>query len=334
MSAVQTNPVSGLAGALAGALSLVFLLAATACSGAQPELELLPVTLSPEPAIESNALDQEAIGDGVQAIQSSISEALPAPQVQDDKTARRSVLVIIEGGGKRGEAIQSSILEARSAPQVEDGKKAPKLTEVIIEGGKEVPSLTPSQLVAASRREKKRRANIEPVAVITNQNLKESGIGGQVTFATGASPSAAADSDQPGRDAVQKARVEEEYWRSGTLEVRLSWKAAVNETIDLQAEVARLRRRFYAEDDPHYRDNEIKPAWDRALERLAATRREAEDHRQRLTEFLQRGRAAGALPGWLREGLEYEPAPTDDLPRRRDDPNEPQIVDEDRWIEP
>ena len=69
------------------------------------------------------------------------------------------------------------------------------------------------------------------------------------------------------------------------------------------------------------------------MERIAAARLEADDYRQRVNEFLQSGREAGALPGWLREGLEYEPVATDGPPRRGEDPNEPKIVDEDRWID-
>ena len=50
------------------------------------------------------------------------------------------------------------------------------------------------------------------------------------------------------------------------MELRLSWKEAVDSVSGLEADVGGLRQRFYAEDDPAYRDREIKPAWDRALE--------------------------------------------------------------------
>ena len=80
---------------------------------------------------------------------------------------------------------------------------------------------------------------------------------------------------------------------------------------------------------PFFRDNEIKPAWDRSLEELARARLLAEDSATRLDVFLDEGRMAGALPGWLREGREYEPVEKPRGPeRRRDDPREPKIFEE------
>ena len=101
---------------------------------------------------------------------------------------------------------------------------------------------------------------------------------------------------------------------------------------ELQAEVADLRRRFYQEDDPFYRDNEIKPSWDRALDRLQEAKSMAEAQERKLSRFLDEGHRAGALPGWLREGVEYEPPATpDNTPserRRTDDPWEPKVLEE------
>jgi hypothetical protein len=125
----------------------------------------------------------------------------------------------------------------------------------------------------------------------------------------------------------------EEYWRAQALKLRLDWKEAVESVDDLEAEVQELRRRFYEEDDPFYRDNQIKPAWDRTLDLLAAAKTDAEDHERNLTRFLEEGRRAGALPGWLREGIELEPpataARTPADRRRSDDPWEPKILGED-----
>jgi hypothetical protein len=55
------------------------------------------------------------------------------------------------------------------------------------------------------------------------------------------------------------------------------------------------------------RDTQVKPEWDRVLERLEATRARVETRKRELSELLEEGRRAGALPGWLREGVEQEP---------------------------
>ncbi len=201
---------------------------------------------------------------------------------------------------------------------------------IVIEQGRQTDATDPERLRDASLRERARRTAVTPVAVITNKNLKESGEGGQITI--GAAPPPLA----PQQQAAVKAALEEEYWRSRALELRLNWRAAVDLVMELEQDVATLRRRFYAEDDPFFRDNEIKPAWDRSLEELSRARYDGDQYGDELDRLLDEGRQSGALPGWLREGVEYEPEPLedDDNRRRRDDPNEPEIVDEDNWIEP
>jgi sporulation-control protein spo0M len=64
---------------------------------------------------------------------------------------------------------------------------------------------------------------------------------------------------------------------------------------------------FYREDDGFYRDQEIKPAWDKSLRDLDEARLMAVEMEKELELFLEAGRRAGALPGWLREGIELEP---------------------------
>jgi hypothetical protein len=76
------------------------------------------------------------------------------------------------------------------------------------------------------------------------------------------------------------------------------------------------------------RDGKIKPEWDRALDRLEQARREEVQAQRDLEEFLDDGRRAGALPGWLREGIELEPITeeVEELPTA--DPMEPKVVNE------
>jgi hypothetical protein len=217
--------------------------------------------------------------------------------------------------------------------------------------------VTPRTLQQASQSERDRRAGAEaPVAVITNSNLAELAEGGQLTIvgAAGATSPAAAAAPVTGSPTAAPATAAsegtmattgtaagpaaagapmEEYWRGQALKLRLDWKAAVEDVDELQSEVQELRRRFYEEDDPFYRDNQIKPVWDRTLDLLAAAKKTAEEQERRLSQFLEDGRRAGALPGWLREGVEFEPPPTaDPTPagrRRTDDPWEPKVLHED-----
>ena len=127
----------------------------------------------------------------------------------------------------------------------------------------------------------------------------------------------------------------EEYWRSRLLDLRLRLREAVDELDELKERAGSLRRSFYAQDDPYVRDGRIKPAWDRVLDRIGETRRRIGTLRQELQQALQEGRRAGALPGWLREGIELEPAP-EELPEESDGepgrhrPEDPRVVEEER----
>jgi len=99
----------------------------------------------------------------------------------------------------------------------------------------------------------------------------------------------------------------------------------VDSILELQERTAELRTRFYATDDPYVRDGQVKPAWDHALQSLEDARRRARQLENELEATLEEGRQAGALPGWLREGMELEPTerPYDPPPRRhRNEPVE------------
>lgn len=157
-------------------------------------------------------------------------------------------------------------------------------------------------LVEAARAERERRAHAgPPVAVINDKNLKKQATG-QLTYATpqkvdkGSEP---AVSDEPLRD--------EQYWRSRALEIRIRWRHAADDVKELEKTAAGWRRRFYAERDTHVRDGQIKPEWDRVLDRLEEARSEVVASTRELEEFMEEGRKAGALPGWLREGVDQEP---------------------------
>lgn len=155
---------------------------------------------------------------------------------------------------------------------------------------------------AAERARKQRQEAGEPKVSITNDNLSEYATG-QVTMMEG-------ETAAPGEtetDSLEELARDEQHWRQGARDLRLRLRRAVDERGELEQQVAGLRLRFYAEDDPYVRDSQIKPAWDRLLERQRQVELEVKAYRRELEEFLEEGRRAGALPGWLREGLEYEP---------------------------
>lgn len=181
----------------------------------------------------------------------------------------------------------------------------------------------PVSLVEAARAERERRARSgPPVAVITDKNVSKSK--GHLTVADPKKPVSAADAS-----ALQTVR-DEQYWRSRALDIRTRLRQATDRVQDLELSAAGWRRRFYAEEDPYYRDGKIKPEWDRILAQLEETRNEVETTRKELDDFLEEGRRAGALPGWLREGGELEP-PVEEKPKTTGpgtvDAQEPQIYE-------
>jgi hypothetical protein len=201
-------------------------------------------------------------------------------------------------------------------PAVAPPQDKPRTVDVVEPGGE--PGTV--SLVQAAKAERERRAHAgEPVAVITDKTLPHLPKG-KLTFADPVK-------QQPGPAQAAPGDVrDEQYWRSRALEIRTRWKEAADAVKDLETSAAGWRRRFYAEDDPYIRDAQIKPEWDRVLDRLAQARKDVEAAKQELTVFLDEGRRAGALPGWLREGAELEPV---EKPKSKEpgsvEPEEPPI---------
>jgi hypothetical protein len=173
---------------------------------------------------------------------------------------------------------------------------------VVIDPGEEEGS--PKSLVEAARAERQRKAHAgQPVAVITNKTVAHST--GQITQAQ---PAGAAKKGKEAAGPGAKATVHDEaYWRQRGLDIRVRWRKASDDVERLEKEAAELRRRFYAQDDPAVRDAQIKPEWDRTLELLDNARLDVKSTEAELAAFMEEGRRAGALPGWLREGAEKEP---------------------------
>jgi hypothetical protein len=191
-------------------------------------------------------------------------------------------------------------------------------------------------LAQAAKAERERKAEAQPPRiVITNKNLHRYAKGGQLTvadakkkkgagtgggapgagtgasgataIAAGGSRTAVAGGTDAGRVAAAAIERDETWWRGRALEIRERWRKAADRVKGLEQDVSDWRRRFYAQDDPWVRDGQIKPAWDHALEELRASRAAVEAAKKELADFLEEGRVAGALPGWLREGIDLEP---------------------------
>lgn len=178
-------------------------------------------------------------------------------------------------------------------------------TLVTIDTGAKDLTERPTSLAEAAQVERERRQVAEPTnIVITDKNLAEYATGDLTT----ADRPEAADGERAAMLQFEKETAEKEaYWREGAREIRQQWRNAYDKIPVLEEKVFELRQAFYREDNGFYRDGEIKPAWDRAIEQLEEARLEVEARQGELAQFLETGREAGALPGWLREGLDLEP---------------------------
>jgi len=175
----------------------------------------------------------------------------------------------------------------------------PGITDVVDPGG----DTGTKSLVQTAKAERARRALAgDSVVVITDKTLPNLPKG-QLTYAAPTRKKAV----KPDAAAADEAH-DEQYWRARALDIRTRWKKSADEVEDLEQSAAGWRRRFYAENDPYARDSQIKPEWDRVLDRLGKARAEVEATKKELEDFQEEGRRAGALPGWLREGTEQEPA--------------------------
>ncbi len=203
-------------------------------------------------------------------------------------------------------------------------------TVKVIDSGTEVGD--PLTLAEASQLAKARKAESrqEPVAKITDENLHEYSEGAAVIVLE-SEPAARLEPFDPGgegddrlgspgdpestlqdsgrtRSGASDLRGED-YWRTRALELRMGWRRTVDRIQELELQAAALRQQFYAEEDPYIRDSQLKPAWDRVLDRVEDLRERSTRYEQDLDLFVEEGRRAGALQGWLNQGWELEPTP-------------------------
>jgi hypothetical protein len=196
-----------------------------------------------------------------------------------------------------------------SSQDVVAGKEHTAVPAVVVDSGTEEGGPPPS-LIEASKAEKERRASSAKAGtVINDKTLPRYASKGQITVMAplkdkkkGAAGKAVASAPAAPADVRDEA-----YWRGRGLEIRQRWRQSADEVKALEQKSTELRQKFYMENDLFVRDNRIKPDWDRVLDRLRQARLDTEGARQELGDFLEEGRRAGVLPGWLRDGEDDEP---------------------------
>ncbi|HYB52872.1 MAG TPA: hypothetical protein VEG84_03315, partial [Thermoanaerobaculia bacterium] len=125
--------------------------------------------------------------------------------------------------------------------------------------------------------------------------------GSPARLAPSARPTAAAEAAPAPAAAGAGAPSEEARWQEIARRARQRVADARDSVSRLEAESKKLENDFYSWDDGLYRDNVIKPAWDKKREELETARRELEDAERDLADLPEKARKAGALPGWIRE---------------------------------
>ncbi len=220
------------------------------------------------------------------------------------------------------QAVTSTTLEP--PPPSEEPVAAPvppRNDPVVIESGEqEVEPTTSEAVVEAARRRARAPANGAAAGDCARQQEPLEVLQGQLTVRVSRSWREVGG----GRGAGPRGRARG-VLAARSLETRQRWREASDAIPRLEGEAAELRTRFYATDDPYVRDGQIKPEWDRALDELAQAKRDVKTAEAEVAEVLEEGRQAGALPGWLREGIELEPEPPKP-PKPANEPGEPVII--------
>jgi hypothetical protein len=192
-----------------------------------------------------------------------------------------------------------------AAAREKTGDAAP----VVVDIGAEDAKAAPATLVEAAHAERQRRAGPgqKSIAVINDKTLPRYASKGQITIADTKKDKNRAKASPLAAAAEAEAR-DEQHWRSRARQLRESWRLVADEVKELERKSAELRQKFYGETDTFLRDTQVKPDWDRVLDRLRQARLDVDTAKQDVAKFLEEGRAAGAQPGWLDEGSEEEPA--------------------------
>lgn len=215
------------------------------------------------------------------------------------------------------QAPETSPMTPAAPPEERPGRNG---TAVVVDPGVDGDG-TPATLVEAARTEKERRARSgQSTVVINDKNLSRYASKGQITIADPKEKKKEAAKAAPAAPSAPVEVRDEAYWRSRARDIRERWHQTAEDVKKLEQRSTELRQKFYLENDLFVRDNQIKPDWDRILDRLRQTRLDEEAVKQELDTFLEEGRASGAMPIWLSEGEEEEPRQESSkaAPKKRD----------------
>lgn len=149
----------------------------------------------------------------------------------------------------------------------------------------------------------------KPAARITidNSMVKKNSASPGAPKPSGNAPAAAAAPPAAPPPPVELPKVvdlnghDETFWRARAAQVREAVRKAKSDSAAADAEEKREENDFYAWDDGQYRDNVIKPAWDKAREDAARARQDLAAAQKDLDTLEDDARRSGAFPGWIRE---------------------------------
>ncbi|KAA0254249.1 MAG: hypothetical protein EDX89_10585 [Acidobacteria bacterium] len=164
-------------------------------------------------------------------------------------------------------------------------------------------AVAPSSLadVARENRARKEKPATRSLGVIDNESLRKAGASPVRTPTPGRGRSApSSPGTAPAFVPTDNDGRTEEYWRGRARSTRIRVEGAENEARRLEAETRRLENDFYAWSDGNYRDQVIKPAWDKAREDLKKARAEVDAAKATEDGLAEEARKAGAPPGWVR----------------------------------
>jgi len=190
------------------------------------------------------------------------------------------------------------------------------------------PASTPS-LAEASRRARAAQGEEEigkgSKVVISDSNLQEYSAQGALTETTRSTPPPEArrrgvhsagtvNADDPlGLDETPAMAEKRRYWQ-GQYQRQLELIASLEHQIQVLDEtIPLLWRKFYAWDEPAYRDGVTKPALDQALARRDSLEERLTEARGSLGGIVEAARRDGAQPGWFR-GLDVRRPVTSPTP--------------------
>ena len=173
---------------------------------------------------------------------------------------------------------------------------------------------------AASETKQGNKETPRPAVAITNQTLVTDPNRGRLTTwqgptrgpsprpamtpgasARGAAAAAAAPPETPTAAAPDAESTQEAHWKETARHARERVAQDRERVTQLEAETRKLENDFYSWDDGLYRDNVIKPAWDKKREELDTAKLELEAAEKDLEDLPEKARKGGALPGWIRE---------------------------------